>query len=161
MELKESKTTAHKSAEDEGPKLPKGSIRSKKVLDVALNLASNGGEDTVVYDIHDKTPLTSYAILCSAGSSKRLNGLVSRSKEALAENGFSINHVEGKRESTWMLVDAGYIVIHIFSREERKRVDLDSLYKGTPKTSIHDEDIKNYVTYGIKKTRVKKNESEE
>lgn len=137
--------------EEEKTSLPKGSIRSKKVLNIALTLASNGGENTVVYNISGKTPLVSYTILTSAGSSKRMNGLAARAKESLIENGFSINHVEGKRESEWLLVDANNVVVHIFSRNERDRIDLDSLYKGCPKTTITEDNVIDFVSRGVKK----------
>jgi len=39
----------------------------------------------------------------------------------------SINHVEGKPETGWILIDAHHVIINLFTKEERERISLDEL----------------------------------
>lgn len=123
----------------------KGTIRSKKVIDIALRLASNKGDNTIVYDIHNNSPLITYAIITTASSSRRLFSLADEAIDALKDNGFKVNHKEGKDDSSWMLVDAGYIVVHVFTPEERKRINLEELYQDCARKIITSEDVKQYL----------------
>lgn len=124
----------------------KGTIRSKKVIDIALRLASDKAEDTVVYDIHNKTPFVNYAIVTTATSSRRLKSLTSEASDALIDNKFVVNHIEGNDESLWMLVDGGQVVVQVFTPEERERVKLDELYVDCPHKVITEKDVKEYLT---------------
>lgn len=123
----------------------KGSIRSKKVINIALRLASNKGENVIIYDIHKKSPLFTYCVILTGASTRRLYSLSDEACDALQDNGFKINHKEGKDESSWMLVDAGYVVIHIFTSEERKRINLEEIYNDCPRKIISNEEVKDYL----------------
>ena len=131
---------------------PKGGVRKHAVLDVALTLASDRWEDTVVYNASKRSPIVEYVIVTSAGSDKRATGLSFSAQEVLEKEKFPINHVEGKKGSSWILVDAGSVVVHIFTKEERKNVNIDELYQGCLKTSISDRDVANWVKANIKDT---------
>lgn len=126
--------------------LPKGGVSERDILEVALELAANRGEDTIAYDISQKSPLVTYTVITSAASDKRAQSLAYYAREALEERGYKVDHIEGRRGSAWILVDAGHIVIHVFTREERERIRLEELYEGCPHTVINDEDVKAYVT---------------
>jgi len=43
-----------------------------------------------------------------------------------------INHVESDDKGDWMLIDAGYIIVHLFSESKRKEIDLEYLWKDMP-----------------------------
>lgn len=134
------------SEKDVKTPLPKGGVRKRDILEVALELAANRGEDTVAYDISKKSPLVTYTIITSAASDKRAQSLAYYAREALEERGYRVDHIEGKRGSAWILVDAGHILVNVFTREERERFKLEDLYTGCPHTVITDEDVKAYVT---------------
>ncbi len=123
----------------------KGRIRSKKVMNVALRLAAERGEDTVIYDVSSRNPLVRYAIITSGASDRRLESLTQEAEAALKDNGFVVDHVEGKNGSQWFLVDASSVVVHAFSREERERVKLDALYAPLPHKTITDDEVEAYV----------------
>jgi ribosome-associated protein len=118
----------------------KGSIRALTPLHIAEELSYNWGDEVVVYDVRDKTPFVSYYIVASAKNAVRLNALVSEAKEALYENYQEVSHVEGKNDSRWILIDAGQIVVQLFTPEERKRVALDELYQNSPHKIVVQEE---------------------
>jgi len=110
----------------------KGTIRAMRPLHIAQELSYNWGEDVVVYDVRNQSPFVSYYIVATAKNDFRLDALVSTAKDALYENYQTIDHVEGKHDSRWVLIDAGPIVLQLFTPEERKRVAFDELYENVP-----------------------------
>lgn len=110
----------------------KGSIKVKRPIHIALDLSWANGKDVVVYDVRNQTPFVCYYIVASADNDKRLNSLLAQSKESAFNNYFSVEHVEGKNNSQWILVDCKDIVIQLFTTKERERVQFDQLYKDCP-----------------------------
>lgn len=119
-------------------------IKSKHVLDVALRLAMDRGEATIIYDVTRITPLYDYVIVTSGASEKRLKSLTQEAEAALLDNSFEVSHIEGKRGSTWFLVDGKSVVVHAFLPEVREEVGLEERYDGLPKREITEEDLKVY-----------------
>ena len=46
---------------------------------------------------------------------------------------------EGYREGDWILLDFGDVIVHIFTDEERRHYDFDTLWKEAPAEEYHDE----------------------
>lgn len=110
----------------------KGRITSQRMLHIASDLSWNFGDDVVIYDIREKSPFVSYFIVASASNERRLKALEQTAKESLYNNYKEIDHTEGRNDSNWILIDAHDVVVHLLTKEERKRVDLDSLYQECP-----------------------------
>ena len=49
--------------------------------------------------------------------------------EALYKAGVKVQQVEGNQNSTWILMDYGDIIIHIFSKEDRLFYDLERTWR--------------------------------
>ena len=43
-----------------------------------------------------------------------------------------VDHVEGGRDSRWILIDASDIIVHIFEHQERNVYGLEKLYADLP-----------------------------
>ncbi len=44
------------------------------------------------------------------------------------KNGFEVKKIEGFRNSKWLLMDYGDIIVHIFDDNERKSYNLEKLW---------------------------------
>ena len=110
----------------------KGSIRAMRPLHIAQDLSYNWGDDVVVYDVRNNSPFVSYYVVASASNERRLKALVTSAKESLYDNYKEIDHVEGRNDSNWFLIDAKDIVIQLFTKEESARVQFDPLYQYCP-----------------------------
>ena len=121
-----------------------GQIKSKHVLDVALRLAMDRGQDTVIYDVKSITPMYDYVILTTGTSDKRLKSLTYEAEAALLDNNFEVGHIEGRNGSTWYLIDGKSIIIHAFLPQVREEVNFEEKYKSLPKRIITEEDLKIY-----------------
>ena len=95
---------------------------------VVRALDDKKGEDIEIIHVEDVNPFAQYYVLCTADNSRRLNALKEASIEAIEKLGKGIHHFEGKSKSEWILIDAYDIVIHIFSPDERERLDFDELF---------------------------------
>ena len=49
--------------------------------------------------------------------------------EKLTEAGHHAKQIEGNRSSSWILMDYGDIIVHIFNQEDRLFYDLERLWK--------------------------------
>lgn len=121
-----------------------GQIKSKHVLDVALRLAMDRGLDTVIYDVKSITPMFDYVILTTGTSDKRLKSLTHEAEAALLDNNFEVGHIEGRKGSTWYLIDGKSIIIHAFLPQVREEVNFEEKYKSLPKRIITEDDLKIY-----------------
>ena len=110
----------------------KGTIKALRPIHIAEELSWNYGDDVVVYDVRNNTPFVSYYIVSSASNDHRLKALLETAKDALYANYKDLKHVEGKNESQWILLDAGDVVVQLFTKDERKRVAFDELYQNVP-----------------------------
>ena len=50
-------------------------------------------------------------------------------EEQLGRAGFEAKQIEGNRNSSWILMDYGDIIVHIFSKEDRLFYDLERIWK--------------------------------
>jgi ribosome-associated protein len=77
-----------------------------------------------------------YFIICS-GTSERMIGALAKSViEFLHQNHHMSVNKEGESRDGWILVDAGDIIIHIFSPEQRNYYKLEDLWS-QGKTLLH------------------------
>lgn len=110
----------------------KGTITEDKPLHIALDLSWWIASDVVIYDVREVSPFVSYYIVASVNNLTRLESLKSYAEDSLYDNYCDIDHIEGKRDSDWILIDAKDIVLQLFTTESRNKVKFDELYKDVP-----------------------------
>jgi len=87
------------------------------------------GSDVVMLDMHDVSLLADFFVLCNAESPPQFRAILDEvQKQAKAAGGRCL-HVEGEPDSGWVLLDYGYVVVHIFDRELRNYYNLEELWK--------------------------------
>ena len=111
---------------------------------IAYLLDFHKGENVVIKNVENKTPLARFYIFVSADNQRKLNGLKQEVLDIIGNSKASINHVEDSNNTTWVVIDANDIVIHIFTTETRAKYRLDEIYKDCPNID--------YSTYKGKKT---------
>ncbi len=88
------------------------------------------GENIVVINFQDvDTSIADYFIVTSANTSTQVNAIANSVERTVRKE---INerpiHVEGKENATWILLDYGNVVVHIFQTETRNYYDIESLW---------------------------------
>jgi ribosome-associated protein len=92
------------------------------------HLEEKKAENLILIDITNLTIFADYFIICSGTSDRMLNALAKSVSEFLRQNyHLSVNN-EGEPRDGWVLIDAGDIIIHMFSPEKRNYYKLEDLW---------------------------------
>lgn len=111
-------------------------MESRELAKIACDaLADKKAEDIKVIDIHDISVIADYFILADGDNQNQLQAMQDSVEEALYKAGVSVKQVEGNNNSTWILMDYGDIIVHIFSREDRLFYDLERIWRDGKVTS--------------------------
>lgn len=97
-------------------------------------LLERKGKDIEVLHIEHLTSLTEYFVICTATSTTQVKALADSVEYHLKyDHDVAPHHVEGFESSTWILLDYGCALVHIFVPEARQFYNLENLWKdGTP-----------------------------
>lgn len=92
-------------------------------------LSEKKAEDIRVIEISEISVLADYFIIASGGNQNQIQAMVDAVDEELAKAGHHAKQVEGNQNSSWILMDYGDIIVHIFSREDRLFYDLERIWR--------------------------------
>ena len=93
-------------------------------------LEAKKADDILLLDLQEVCSFADYFVLASGISERTLEALKEDSVQALKKARLErIPSVEGSAASGWVLVDAGDVVLHLFSPRQRKYYRLEELWK--------------------------------
>lgn len=98
------------------------------VLKIARQLEKKEAIDTIVMDMSKTRLLTDYFVICTANSSVHMKSLRDDIVDYLNELGKQIIYYDRGEGYDWTLVDAGDVVIHIFTKNARQFYDIEHLW---------------------------------
>lgn len=104
--------------------------QSKEMARIAYNaLSDKKGEDIQIIDITGVSVLADYFIIANGNSDSQVNALVDNVEEELHKAGYPLRQREGQRSGSWVLLDFGDIIVHVFDKENRLFYDLERIWK--------------------------------
>ncbi|HHK42869.1 MAG TPA: ribosome silencing factor [Planctomycetaceae bacterium] len=113
--------------------MPESSSSSSRSLELAQAAAQVAvelqGEDVVILDMRDQTTWFDYFVLATGTSRRQLHAMSEEIDHKLEdEMGDQRMGIEGYRESRWIVLDYGTVVIHLFDEETRRYYSLETLW---------------------------------
>ncbi len=72
--------------------------------------------------------ITDYFVIASGSNDRQVHAIADGIERRLREAGLRAVGREGEREGTWILLDFGEIVVHVFQPEEREFYRLEKLW---------------------------------
>ncbi len=98
-------------------------------------LAASAAEDLkanriVVLDVQEQTHLADFFVVCSGTSDTHIRAIAGSIVDQMLDHGVGKPPREGMAAATWVLLDYGDVVVHIFMPEEREFYDLESFWSG-------------------------------
>lgn len=90
--------------------------------------------DTVILDVGDVLSITDLFVITSGANARQVRTIADEIElqlKVLEE--VSPVRTEGRRDLTWVLLDYGPLVVHVFSEEMRRFYDIERLYRDVPK----------------------------
>jgi len=112
---------------------------SKEVQTIVKSLSDKHAEKITVMNLGETTTLADTFILATANSDVHMNTLLETTLETLEDLELP-SRVEGASSARWRLIDAGNLVIHIFSRQGRDYYGLERIW-GDAETFVIDEEL--------------------
>lgn len=79
--------------------------------------------------IEDISSLADYFVFANGTSTTQVKALADQIEMKGIEMGVKPHHVEGYQSNSWILLDYGTVVIHIFTEQARSFYDLDRLWQ--------------------------------
>ncbi len=92
--------------------------------------------DILVLDLRGLTSIADYFVICSAGSTTQVDAIADGIDHLLAQEGCKPSHIEGQPSSTWVLMDYGDVVVHIFDEHTRSFFSLERLWGDAPRIPL-------------------------
>jgi ribosome-associated protein len=91
------------------------------------------GSEIVVLDVGDINSITERFVLVSANNTRQVRTIVDEIEAQMkAEAHEGPRAVEGLDDATWVLMDFGDVIVHVFVTETRAFYDLDRLWADAP-----------------------------
>ena len=102
-------------------------------------LKAKHGYDMDFMSLRDVSGFADAFIIVTARSEINARTLLEAAEDAMDSMGLSYK-VEGETSAKWKLVDAGHVVVHIFSREGREFYKLERLWRDAPSIRFETDD---------------------
>lgn len=91
------------------------------------------------YDVRGLTLIADSFVICSAASEPQMKAIRNSVMEAMQEAGKRALHMEGEANSSWVVLDYGDVIFHLFRNEARDYYDLDGLWADAPQIPYGEE----------------------
>ena len=116
-------------------------------LAAALAALEKQAEDVVVLELRAVSTITDYFLLCTADNARHLDALKEHLTGVLLQRGCRVEHTEGasakaargggiSREPSWILMDCGDLVVHLFDRQARQFYRIEDLWADAPRVPV-------------------------
>ena len=100
-------------------------------------LLERKGREIDVLQVEHLTTLTEYFVICTATSTTQVRALADSVEYHLKYDHDTMpQHVEGVESSSWILLDYGSVLVHIFVPEAREFYNLENLWKDGTRISL-------------------------
>lgn len=118
------------SVERSAASLSSAGVSAQEVARVAAEaMSAKKAEDITVLDLTELSDVCDYFVIATGANNRQVDTLVDEVEEKVAascrEHPFSI---EGRDQRTWILMDYGSVVVHVFTPEARDYYRLERLW---------------------------------
>jgi ribosome-associated protein len=93
--------------------------------------------DIIALDLTGKSDVCDYFVICTVANKPMMDAVVEAVEERVRINcGEKALLVEGRAGATWVLVDFGAVVVHVFREESRDFYRLERLWGDAPHVKL-------------------------
>lgn len=104
--------------------------QAKEMARIAYEaLNDKKGEDIKIIDIAGISVMADYFLIANGNSDSQVRALVDHVEEEMQKAGYSVKQREGYGSGSWVLMDFGDIIVHIFDKENRLFYDLERIWR--------------------------------
>ena len=104
--------------------------KSKEMAAIVCRaLEDKKGQDVTVIDISGVSCLADYFIIANGENSNQVQAMVDNVEAEMAKAGYHYTQREGYQAARWILLDYRDVVVHVFSKEDRRFYDLERIWR--------------------------------
>jgi ribosome-associated protein len=95
------------------------------------------GRRTDAFYVGEVLGIADWFVVTSARNNRQVRAIVDAVEEALDRaGGPKPKRIEGRDTLSWVLMDYGFLVIHVFTEEARDHYDLERLWRDVPRLPL-------------------------
>ena len=103
-------------------------------------LYKKNASDIKLFKVDEQTIIADYYVLCTGRATTHVNALSDEVEYQNQLNGVEMLRVDGRETGTWVLMDFGSVLVHVFTKEQRDFYKIEKLYN-----EENEIDIKNLL----------------
>ena len=108
----------------------KKDLSPKKIALLIADFASERkGENIIILDMRKVTNFCDFFVICSGSSDRRVKGIAEGIIDSLEKRYIKVYHAEGQQQASWIVIDLGDILVHIFDNDTRDFYGLEHLWQ--------------------------------
>jgi ribosome-associated protein len=106
---------------------------SREIVEIAAEAAADKlATDIVIIDIGNILAITDYFLIVSGQTNRQVQAIADNIADKLRELKVRKVGIEGDKQGTWILMDYGSVIIHVFTEEQREYYQLERLWADAP-----------------------------
>lgn len=103
-------------------------------------------EDTIILDVGELIGITDYFVITSGRNDRQVRAIVDEiSRQVRDQTGVTVRQSEGLESMSWVLLDYGDFVVHVFDIEARALYALERLWADAPRVALDEERPSEFV----------------
>jgi ribosome-associated protein len=118
-------------------------VKENPIRDMALAIAQAALDKKAVsveiIDVTGKVDYADYVIVMSATSDRHASALAKAVDSEMSLKGIHALSIEGLPQGSWVLIDFGDVIVHIFHQDTRGYYDLESLWFDAARVEVKDQ----------------------
>jgi ribosome-associated protein len=104
------------------------------LIDVVRDAAQDKkGEEYTELDVSGRTILADTFVVVTGRSKIQTRAIADAIFEAVKAEGYPSPRVEGHADGTWILIDMGHVIAHVFTPEQRQFYNIERLWSEVAK----------------------------
>lgn len=110
---------------------------------LALDVVAAGLEKKAlnceVIDVRGRVDYADFLVIMTGRSDRHVSAIAQGIDEELGKKKVAPISIEGMTQSTWVLLDYGDVVVHVFQEDARQLYDIEGLWMDASRVSVPDE----------------------
>lgn len=101
----------------------------KLLKSICQTIFDKKGSNIITMDVRGISTICDYFVIAEGNVEKHVHALADEIYEKLRENGLSPIHVEGLPDSSWVVLDYSFLIVHLFTPAMREKYELERVWK--------------------------------
>jgi ribosome-associated protein len=122
------------------PPVPQPSAEARNLaLALAAAALDKKALGVEILDVVGRVDYTDYLVIMTGRSDRHVHAIATGIEEAMRAGKVAPLSIEGLAAATWVLLDFGDVVVHVFQEEERRLYDIEGLWIDAGRIPVPDD----------------------